>query len=116
MSATALKDRLRADLKSAMQARSAAEIRLLRTLIAAIDNAEAVTGEAVPDKYVARAFGDPSGEVPRRVLDDEALGRLLANEVDARLAAADDFERLGQAAEADRLREEASLVARYRSG
>ena len=45
MSATALKERLRADLKVALQARATDEVRLLRTLIAALDDAEAVPGE-----------------------------------------------------------------------
>lgn len=113
MSATALKERLRADLKAAMQARASDEVRLLRTLIAALDNAEAVSG--APDKYVARAFGDPSGEVPRLVLDEEAVGRLLVGEIDSRLAAADDYERHGEVEPARRLREEAGLIDRYKT-
>ena len=114
MSATALKLRLRGDLKAAMQARAADEVRLLRTLIAALDNAEAVSVEAGP--YTFRALGDPSGEVPRRELDDEAVDRLLAAEIEARLAAADDYERHGETGEAERLRSEAGLVARYQAG
>ena len=42
MSATARKLRLRADLQAAMQAKASDEVRMLRTLIAALDNAEAV--------------------------------------------------------------------------
>jgi uncharacterized protein YqeY len=42
VSAVILKARLRADLKAAMQARATDDVRLLRTLIAALDNAEAV--------------------------------------------------------------------------
>jgi uncharacterized protein YqeY len=115
VSATALKQRLRADLKSAMQARATDEVRLLRTLIAAVDNAEAVSGEAVPDKYVARTFGDPSGEVPRRELDGEAVDRVLATEIETRLAAAAGYAQHGRENEAARLRDEARLVARYRA-
>ncbi len=113
MSATALKERLRADLKAALQARASDEVRLLRTLIAALDNAEAVPGEynALP-----RAFGDPSGEVTRRELDGSAVGALLVSEVEDRLAAAQDYERHGRPGEAARLRTEAALVARYREG
>lgn len=113
MSAVALKQRLRADLKAAMQARASGEVRLLRTLIAALDNAEAVPGAGLVDKYVPRSFGDPSGEVARLELDDAAVGRLLASEIEARLAAADDYERHGETGEARRLRDEAVLVARY---
>ena len=111
MSAAALKDRLRADLKAAMRARATDEVRLLRTLIAALDNAEAVPG--AQDRHAQRAFGDPSGEVPRLVLDDAAVGRLLASEIESRLAAADNYERHGEAEQARRLRDEAGLVDRY---
>ena len=113
MSASALKDRLRAGLKIAMQARASAEIRLLRTLIAALDNAEAVPGE---QKYVPRAFGDPASEVARRELDAEAVDRLLAAEIDSRLAAAADYERHQRDEDAARLRTEAELIGRYRAG
>lgn len=113
MSAVELKQRLRADLKAAMQARASDEVRLLRTLIAALDNAEAVPGGGLVDKYVPRSFGDPSGEVARLALDDAAVGRVLASEIETRLAAADDYDQHGKAEEARRLRNEADLVARY---
>ena len=113
MSAAAFKDRLRADLKAAMQAKAASEVRLLRTLIAALDNAEAVPGES---QYVPRAFGDPGAEVARLQLDDEAICLLLTAEIEARLEAAADYQRHGQDAEAQRLRDEAGLIARYRFG
>ena len=116
MSAAALKDRLRADLKAAMQARASDDVRLLRTLIAALDNAEAVAVEArEEDKFEIRRVGDPSVEVERRTLDAEAVDRLLAAEADARLAAAADYERHGEAGEAERLRAEAGVIARYRT-
>lgn len=110
MSAVALKERLRADLKAALQARATDEVRLLRTLVAALDNAEAVPGET---KYVLRAFGDPGAEVARLELDDDAVSRFLATEAEARLAAAADYERHGKAEEAQRLRNEVILIARY---
>ncbi|HEY6817642.1 MAG TPA: hypothetical protein VI168_19065 [Croceibacterium sp.] len=115
MSAVELKQRLRADLKAAMQARASDEVRLLRTLIAALDNAEAVPGGGLVDKYVPRSFGDPSGEVARLALDDAAVGRVLADEISARLAAADEYQRHGETAEEARLRREAQLIARYRA-
>jgi uncharacterized protein YqeY len=111
VSATELKERLRADLKAAMRAKAADEVRPLRTLIAALDNAEAVT--VGHDKYVSRSFGDPSGEVPRRELDEAAVRALLSSEIETRLAAAVDYERHGEGAEAERLRAEAALISRY---
>ena len=115
MSAGALKERLRADLKAAMQARAADEVRVLRSLIAALDNAEAVPA-AGTHKYVPRAFGDPSGEVARQVLDGEAVDAVLASEIDARLSAGAVYERHDRPEDADRLRTEAALIAGYRAG
>ena len=86
MSAAALKERLRADLKTAMQARANGELRVLRTLIAALDNAEAVAVEGKPDPF--RKLGDPSGEVARRELDGAAVEQLLVAEIEARRTAA----------------------------
>lgn len=114
MSATALKERLRGDLKAAMQARASDEVRVLRVLIAALDNAEAVSVEGMQQSTLPRAFGDPTGEVSRRELDGAAVDALLASEADARLADAADYERDGRPEDAARLRDEAALIARYR--
>jgi uncharacterized protein YqeY len=111
MSAIALKQRLRADLKTAMQARAGDEVRLLRTLIAAVDNAEAVPGE---HKNIQRAFGEPGGEVARRELGGEDLAALLDREIAERLAAAAGYD-AGQPDAAARLRAEAALIAGYRT-
>jgi uncharacterized protein YqeY len=113
MSATVLKERLRADLKAAMQARAADEVRVLRVLIAALDNAEAVPSAAAP--YSPRAFGDPSGEVSRLDLDAAAVDALLADEMAARLTAATDYRSHGRNDEAARLEAEAAVVERYRT-
>lgn len=114
MSAAALSERLRADLKAAMRERKSAQVSVIRTLIAAIDNAEAVPLEAFQERLRLRATGDPIGEVARRELDAAALDAVLASEAQSRLAAAEDYELNGRAEDAARLREEAELVARYR--
>ena len=107
MSAAAFRQRLREDLKTAMRARNEGEVRLLRALGAAIDNAEAVP---LGDEELRRFT---EGEMARRELSDADIAELLARERSERLEAAADFDRLGQAAEAERLRAEAALVARY---
>ncbi len=109
MSATLLKERLREDLKSAMREKRSDEVALLRTLIAALDNAEAVPTEG----YRPRALADAGGEVARRELDGRAVEALLAEEVESRLTAAADYDRHSRPDEAARLRDEAALVARY---
>jgi uncharacterized protein YqeY len=113
MSAAALKERLRGDLKSAMQAKAAAEVRVLRTLIAALDNAEAVPTEI--QGYVSREFGDPSGEVARRELGRAEIDAVIAAEIESRLAAATDYDRHQRPDESARLRDEAAVIARYRT-
>lgn len=105
MTAAELKLMLRADLKSAMQNRASGEVRLLRALIAALDNAEAVPAESAGD--------NPATEVPRLELDWRAVSEVLAREQKERLAAASDYEARGQEASAATLRGEAALIARY---
>lgn len=109
MSAADLKQRLRGDLKTAMQSGARDEVRLLRTLVAALDNAEAVPMEG----HELRRFDKAAGDIVRRGLDEREIAALLARERGERLAAAASFEQLGQPAEALRLRKEAALVARY---
>ena len=112
MSATALKDRLRADLKTAMREGNQAEIAVIRTLIAAIDNAEAVPIEGFEERLRLR---ESVGEVRRGELDAASLEAVLAAETHSRLAAAEDYERHGRAEDAARLRREAELIAGYRA-
>ena len=109
MSASRFKERLRGDLKAAMQSGAKDEVRLLRSLLAALDNAEAVPME---DEELRR-FDRAAGDIARRELDEREIAALLARERGDRLSAAASFERLEQPAEALRLRKEATLVARY---
>lgn len=113
--ATYLKERLRADLTLAMRARDNDTVRLLRALIAALDNAEAVPEQAGAQRLAQRAFGDPSGEIARAELDAAAVDIVLDREAAERLAAAESVERGGQAEASARLRAEAARIARYRS-
>lgn len=117
MSAAALKERLRADLKTAMRERKTGDVAVIRTLIAAVDNAEAVptgTDGAATPRSGTRAFGDSSGEVARRELDDAELDKVFAREIETRLAAAEDYAQHGRNDDAARLREEAKVIEGYR--
>jgi hypothetical protein len=111
--ATAIKRRIRGDLTAAMKARRNEETSLLRVLLAALDNAEAIAIGTAHDRYQERKFGDPSVEVPRRVLGEVQIRDLLLQERAERDAAAREFERLGVQKEVERLRNEVSLIARY---
>ena len=110
---TAIKDVLRKDLRSAMRARSALTVRTLRSLIASIDNAEAVSVGDAHVRYVVRPFADGSAELPKRALSEADVQLILQEELAARANAATEFERHGKLADASRLREEAAIVARY---
>lgn len=94
-----------------MQARASDEVRLLRQLIAALDNAEAVPIEGLEERLRLRV---PIGEVARRELDAAATDAVLAAEVQSRLAAAEDYERHGRDDDAGRLRAEVAIIGRYR--
>lgn len=111
--AAAMKARIRLDLTAAMKARRAAETGVLRALLAALDNAEAVPVGQAHDRHVVRAFGDPSAETPRLLLNEADVRRLLQREAAEREDAAIELERLGELDDAQRLRREASLVERY---
>jgi uncharacterized protein YqeY len=113
MNAAEIKARLRADLKTAMQARRADDARVLRELIAAVDNAEAVPLTAAETKYRSLAFGDPGAETARLALDSEAIAALLAAEAQARLDAAEEYDRHNRPADAERLRREAAVASSY---
>jgi len=105
--------RLRADLKAAMRGRRVAEVKVLRGLIAAIDDAQAVPVGNLHETYVVRAFGDPSVEVPRRDLGAEELRQLLESESRARLAAAEGYRAAGHHVRAEELTAAAKIVDRY---
>ena len=111
--AEAMRRRLRERLQSALRARDALTAAVMRTTIAAIDNAQAVALAQPDARYQVRTFGEAGVEVPRRELAQADVDALLAAEVAQRLETAHQFERHGQGAAAARLRDEASVLERY---
>jgi hypothetical protein len=102
-----------------MKAQRRDEMAALRSLIAAIDNAEAV-GDNPPAPWTSSAHvaaavrGLRAGEAERRVLSEHELRRLIDAELWERGAQAEKLEVLGRAEEASRLRFEAEVISRYR--
>jgi uncharacterized protein YqeY len=94
---------LRIDLAAARKDRDAEKASLIRTLIAAIENAEAVDP----------ATADGATEVPRRQLDDVDILGIVTNERLDLEQAADHYERIGHPAEAKRLRSLTAVVDNY---
>ena len=111
--AEAMKSRLRTDLRPAMVAKDSLRVRVLRALIAAIDDAQAVPPGDQHARYVVHAFGDRSAEVPRLQLAEEDVQRLLAHEAAARTTAGGEMERLGQNDRAQDLSSEAAIIKSY---
>jgi uncharacterized protein YqeY len=108
-----LRETLRADLKTAMLGKDRDRAALVRTLIAAIDNAEAVeaTAEQLSENF--RQLGDPSGEVARRELSAQDIASALDCEVASRRKAAAQYRAGGKDTQAARLEAEAELVRGY---
>jgi uncharacterized protein len=89
-----LKDRLRADLTTAMKARDAVRTRTLRMVLTSVSNEEV------------------AGDTARDLSDDEVL-KLLAREARRRREAADAFEAAGRGDQAAAERAEDRVLAEY---
>ena len=106
-----IRQQMKADLLQAMKAREHARVDTLRTVLAAIDNAEAVP-VSQSTMLVEPVFGKKN-EVPRKILSTEDIQRILQNEVDERHAASIKYAGLGQNVEAERLQKAAELITSY---
>jgi uncharacterized protein YqeY len=109
--ASALRDRLRGRLTDAMRGKDRTAVRALRSLMSAIDNAEAAP---LADHQVeASSVGAGSADVERLILGEADLARIVDREIADRLAAADEIERGGPAEAADELRAEAKVLREH---
>lgn len=91
---SALKDRLRADLTTAMKARDSLRSSTLRMVLTAVTNAEV------------------SGKEARELSDEDVLG-ILGKEAKKRREAADAFAEGGRSESAEKERAEAEVIAHY---
>jgi uncharacterized protein YqeY len=107
---------LQAALRTAMKARDRAAMAVLRTTLAALDNAQAVKDDVAPvahEHFAGTAGGLGAGEAERAALDETQARAIVAREAQERRDAADDYERHGRGDEAARLRAEADLLAGF---
>lgn len=118
MDADQLRNRLAGDLKSALRAGAAIEVRTLRALMSAIDNAGAVDVPAETARANLQPLGPAAGatEAPRRELAPDDLAAIIEGEVGRREAAEALYKRLDLPNEAEALRAEIEILRRYRSG
>lgn len=111
--AQTMKSRLRADLRGAMKAGNADEAKLIRSLIAALDNAEAPPVRAGTGAMDQHRFRDGSAEIARLDLEAAQVRAILAAEAAERDQAAAEMDRLARPDRAAALRAEAHLARRY---
>jgi uncharacterized protein YqeY len=99
---------MRADLSRAMKAREIDTVRVLRTALAAIGNAEAPPQSSAPMEVRGRL-----ADLPRLTLTDADHARIINAEIADREDTAHQFERNGRATEADVVRNEIALLRSY---
>ena len=110
---------LRKDLTAALKARDHVAIGALRSALAAIDNAEAVSVDSPIDNpigntHVAKAaLGLGAAEVERRHLTEADVRAIIQNEIQERLLAAEQYNKLGRTDLVERLRDEVEVLNRY---
>jgi uncharacterized protein YqeY len=104
---------MRTDLRAAMKDRRGNDARVIRALIAAIDNAEAPPLQADLKATDQHRFSDGSAEVERLSLSGAQVHSVLVREMQERELAATEMDRLDRPDRAETLRGEARLVGRY---
>lgn len=111
--AEALKRRVRADLGVALKQRHALAISTLRSLMAALDNAQAVPADDSRMRYVPHDFADRSAEVARLQLSRADVLQLVAREIETRQVAATQMVQHGRHDLAETLRAGAAVLQNY---
>lgn len=106
-----LRQQMKADLTQAMKARQRATVATLRSVLAAIDNAEAIPVNE-PAFPVEPVLGQRH-EAPRKLLSAEDIRQIVQKESDERQAASAKYATLGLQDEAERLQAAATLLATY---
>jgi uncharacterized protein YqeY len=98
-----------------MRGKDRTAVRALRSLMSAIDNAEAapLADHQVAGAVEASSVGAGSADVERLILGEADLARIVDREIADRLAAADEIERGGPAEAADELRAEAKVLREH---
>ncbi|HRW10953.1 MAG TPA: GatB/YqeY domain-containing protein [Caldilineaceae bacterium] len=105
-----LRNQMSQDLRMAMKNRDKVAVALLRTLMATLDNAEAV---AVDHATLPKVPTTERHEVPRKELTSDDVQQLLERELAERQRAHGEYVALGLAAEAERLQTEIELISDY---
>ncbi len=108
-----MKVRMRADLRDAMKDGRRTEAKVIRTLIAAIDNAEAPPTHVARTAAVQHRFLSGSAEVEWVALSRPHVRNVLLAEIQELERAAVELDRLEKMDRAEALRAEARVAKRY---
>lgn len=100
--------RLRADLVTAIRERNKVAVSMIRTLIAAIENAEAVEAESMAEVNIGL-----NHDRPRRDLSQADIASIVARERDELTDAVKRYRELGLTTELAELEERMAVVDRY---
>lgn len=108
-----IREQMKVDLRNAMKARDTERVTTLRSVLAAIDNAEAVPVAAAP--FTVEPEAGQRTEVPRKVLTGDDIRQIIEREVAERRHASQTYAQVAQQAEAERLQRAATLLISYLS-
>ncbi len=106
----AARRRIEQDLTAAMKARDPVATTVLRSLLAAIGNAEAVDVVADPNSGPIGAF---AADIRRSELDDADVARILAAETDERREAINTYSQAGRPDLVEAMEAEIEVLSRY---
>ena len=99
---------MQSDLKAAMSARDRSTVAVLRTTLAALSNAEAVSAEG--SRPAKGAFAN---EVDRRELGDDDVRRVIECERAELVSSAKEYDAVGRRDEASSRRAQVAVLDRY---
>jgi len=106
-----IREQMKTDLRNAMKARDNERVTTLRSVLGAIDNAEAVPIAATP--FPVEPVPDQRTEVPRKVLTGDDIRQIIEREVAERQHASQTYAQVAQQAAAERLQRAAKLLVSY---
>jgi uncharacterized protein len=104
---TSLHARIRDDLAEAMRARDMARVKVLRTTMSAIQNAEAVEGVTSAEGVVGY------GDVHRRSLSDDDVIEIVIREIEEFEGSVAEYRQIGQTGRAEGLQRELEVLRSY---
>ena len=112
-----MRERLQAALIGGMKAKDQTKVRAIRSVLAALGNAEAIAAPGRGTSFAGRIAGAMpglgAGDVPRKYLSELDVLDILDREITDRLTTANQYDALGQTAKASELRAEAAIVRSF---